>query len=176
MGLKNYWILSVLLVVVLWNIIAFLMLWQLDVFVNVSLYDRGLMFSYDWAVGYWQNNLLCWAFILEATVFTVVAMAPHFMMTKWAEPNRCWSFTSFAFSLCAIICEGLSIYFLNQIDLIVRYKLPYFGIPSSFSWLLNYEPIIIPAYALLAISFGVLFIPLIRSLGIIQIEIVPEEE
>jgi hypothetical protein len=172
----NYKTVLVLMFVVLWNAGVFVLLWQLDVFVNVNLYNHGLIFSYDWAVGYWQNNLLCWAFLLEATAFTVLAMVPHFMLSRWVEPNRCWSFTSFAFSLCALVCEGLSIYFLNQVDLIVVYKLPFFGIPQTFSLGASYEPLMIPAYALMAISLAALFIPLARSLGIIEIDIVDEEE
>lgn len=171
----NYKTVFVLLFVALFNAGVFLLLRQVDFFVHVDLYNYGLIFSYDWAVGYWHNNLLCWIFILQATAFTVLAMAPHYMMSRWAEPNRCWTFTAFVFSVCAVVFEGLSIFFLNQLDSIVR-TLVDFGIPQNFNWGATYNPIIGPAYALMTISIIVLMIPTARSLGIIEIDIVDEGE
>jgi hypothetical protein len=176
LGLLNYKTLFVLLFVVVLNVAVFILLWQLNFFVHGDLYNYGLVFSSDWAEGVWHNNLSCWAFILGATAFTIVAMIPHYMQSRKPGPSHFLAFTGFLLSACAIVYEALAIFFLNQLDTIVRTALYDFGIPPSFDWSATYEPLMGTAYALTTISLLTLIIPAVRSLGIIKIEIIDEEE
>lgn len=176
LGLLNYKTLLVLLLAVVLNIGVFVLLWQLDVFVHVELYTYGLIFSYEWAEIIWHNNLVCWTFIIGATALAVAAAAPHYMLSKEAEPKRSSKLASFILSVAALVFEGTSIYYLNQIDFTVRNSLHNFGIPHGFDWTITLEPLMSAAYALTVISFLALMISAIRSLGIIEIEIVDETE
>ncbi len=176
MGLLNYKTLLVLLFVVSFNVGVSVLLWQLDVFVHVDLYNYGLIFDYQWAGRIWRYNLACWTFILGATGFAVVAMAPHYLISNELKPHRFLLLASFIISAFALVFEGLSIFFLSQIDSIVGSLLYDFGIPSNFDWSLTYEPLIGTAYALTAISLVALMIPAVRSLGIVEIEIIEEDE
>ena len=73
-------------------------------------------------------------------------------------------------------CQGLGIYFLNHMDLTVRNTLTNYGIPSSFNWNTTYNPIIMTTYALMTASLIALIIPAVRSLEIIKIEIIQEDD
>lgn len=172
--LLKYKIVLVLLLVVVLNLAVFVLLWQLNKFIHGDLYNYGLISSYEWIDVVWHNNLSCWAFIIGATAFSSFAMVPHYLIGKEIEPSRFSVLTGFLLPTLALVYEGLSIFFLNQIDAIVRNSLYDFGIPLSFNWGLTYEPIIWTAYVLMIISFVALIIPIIRGLGIIDVDTVNE--
>ncbi len=174
MDLLNHKTVLVLLSIVILNVLVFVLLWQLDAFIHVHLYNFGLIFSYEWAAGEWHYNLLCWTFIMGAAGFAGFAVIPHYLLGKENEPTRFLRITSTLLPALALIYEGLSIFFLSQIDSIVRNSLYNFGISASFDWSATYEPIISSAYALMIISLMALIIPTIRATGIIEIEIVDE--
>lgn len=173
--LKHKTILVLLFVVVL-NLAVFGLSWQLNMFVHGELYDYGLVFSHEWIDGVWRNNLSFWAFIIGATTFTASALVPNFLFNRKPNPSRFSVMISFLLPALALVYEGLSIFFLNQIDLIVRNSLYNFGIPSSFDWSITYEPIILTAYGLMIISLVALIIPTVKGLGIIDIDIIDETE
>ena len=173
--LKHKTILVLLFVVVL-NLAVFVLSWQLNMFVHGDLYDYGLVFSHEWIDGVWRNNLSFWAFIIGATTFTAFALVPHFLFGREPDPSRFSVMISFLLPALALVYEGLSIFFLNQVDSIVRNSLYNFGIPSSFDWSVTYEPIILTAYGLMIISLVALIIPTVKGLGIIDIDIIDETE
>jgi hypothetical protein len=175
LGLLNYKTLFVLLFVVVLNVGVFVLLWQLDVFVHVELYNYGLIFSYDWAEVVWHNNWSCWTFIVGATGFVVFAMTPHYLQSKMQESSRLLAIAGFVLSASAMVFEALTIFYLTQLNSVVRTSLYNFGIPSSFDWSVTYEPLMGAAYALTTISLVTLIIPAVRSLGIVEIEIIEEE-
>ena len=170
----NYKTVLILLFVVISNFAVSVLLWQLDSFIHIDLYENGLIFSYEWAGRVWQNNLLCWAFVIGATILAVFAMAPHYMLSKQHKDNRFSVLTGFLLSSCALVFEGLSIFFLSQIDSVVKNALFDFGIPLSFDWSVTYEPLIGLAYTLMILSLVTLMIPTARSLGTFNIEIINE--
>jgi len=176
LGLLNHKAVLVLLFVVVMNVIVFVLLEQLNFFIHGDLYNYGLIFSYEWATGIWQNSLSCWAFIIGATAFAAFAMVPHYIFGKELEPSPFSVMTSFILPVLALIYEGLSIFFLSQIDSIVRNSLYDFGITSVFDWSVTYEPVILTAYALMTISLLTLIVPALRALKIILIDIVDEAE
>jgi len=172
----NHKTVLVLLFAVVLNAAVFVLLWQLDAFIHGNLYNYGLIFSYEWAAGAWHYNLSCWTFIIGATAFAAFAVVPHYIFSREIEPSRFSVSASFLLPALALVYEGLSIFFLNQIDFIVRNSLFDFGIPSSFDWSVTYEPIISAIYGLMTISLVALIIPTVKATGIIEIEIVNESE
>jgi hypothetical protein len=168
--------LLILLFAVVLNIAVFVLLEQLNAFVHGDMYDYGLIFSYEWVEGVWHYNLSCWTFIIGATAFTAFAMVPHYMISKELVPSYFLVIIGFLLPALACVYEGLSIFYLNQIDYIVRNSFFGFGVPSSFDWSVTYDPIIGAAYTLMTVSLVVLIIPAVRALGIIKIDIVNEDE
>lgn len=155
---------------------VFILLWQLNAFIHGDLYDYGLIFSYEWVEGVWHNNLSCWTFIIGATAFAAFAVVPHYMLNRELEPSRFSVLTCFLLPALALVYEGLSIFFLSQMDSIVRNSLYDFGISSSFDWSVTYEPVIVSAYVLMISSLVALIIPAVKGLGIIEIDVVDEAE
>ena len=173
--LKHKTILVLLFVLVL-NLAVFVLSWQMNMFIHGDLYNYGLVFSHAWIDGVWRNNLSFWAFIIGATVFTAFALIPHCLFDREPEPSRFSVMTGFLLPALALVYEGLSIFFLNQIDSIVRNSLYNFGLPSSFNWSVTYEPIIWTAYGLMIISLVALIIPMVRGLRIVDIDVIDETE
>ena len=174
LDLLKYKTILVLLLVVVLNLAVFILLWQLNKFIHGDLYNYGLISSSEWINVVWHNNLSCWAFIIGATAFTALAIIPHYLIGKELEPGRFSVLTGFLLPTLALAYEGLGIFFLNQIDSIVRNSLYDFGIPLSFNWGIAYEPIVWTAYGLMIISLVALIMPIIRGLGIIHVDIVNE--
>jgi hypothetical protein len=67
-GLLRDRFVQVLFFVIVLDVITFVLLWQLDLFVNGTLYDFGLQFSYDWAADYWYFTGLLWGFLIGSTL------------------------------------------------------------------------------------------------------------
>lgn len=176
MDLLEHKTLLILLFAVVLNVAVFVLLGQLNGFVHGDMYDYGLIFSYEWVYGVWHYNLSCWTFIIGATAFTALAIVPHYLISKETLPSYFLVIVGFLLPALACVYEGLSIFYLNQLDFIVRNSLFDFGIPSSFDWSVTYEPIIGAAYVLMTIALVVLIIPAVRALGIIKIDIVNEDE
>lgn len=169
MDILEHKTLLILLLVVILNISVFILLGQLNDFIHGDMYNYGLIFSYDWVKGVWHYNLSCWTFIFGATAFAAFAMVPHYLISKEPLPSYFLVIIGFLLPALAFVYEGLSIFYLNQIDYIVRNSFFDFGIPSSFDWSVTYDPIIWAAYALMIISLILLIIPAVRALGKIKI-------
>ncbi|MFW9832225.1 MAG: hypothetical protein ACFFD8_10675, partial [Candidatus Thorarchaeota archaeon] len=131
MDLLKYKTILVLLFGVVLNLAVFVLLWQLNIFIHGDLYNYGLISSHEWIDGVWHNNLSCWAFIIGATAFAAFAVVPHYLFSKKLKPSSFSVMTGFLLPALGLVYEGLSIFFLNQIDSIVRNLLYDFGIPFS---------------------------------------------
>jgi hypothetical protein len=176
LDLREHKTLLILLFAVVLNVAVFVLLEHLNTFVHGDMYDYGLVFSYEWAEGVWHYNLSCWTFIIGATALTVFAMVPHYMIDTELVPSYFLVIIGFLLPALACVYEGLSIFYLSQIDFIVRNSFFGFGIPSSFDWSVTYDPIIGAAYSLMTISIVALIIPAVRALGILKIDISNEAD
>jgi len=74
----------------------------------------------------------------------------------------------------ALAYQVLSVFFLGQTGAVVLNTLNLQGIADTVDLTLVYNPVVGTAFALMVISVVMLFIPMIRALGIIEIEIVEE--
>ena len=173
-SLLNYKTLFFLLFVVATNLVVFVLLGRLDGFVHVDLYGYGLNFNGDWANEYWQLNGLLWTFLAGATVFTAVSMVLHYFHSK--KPSRLSKWAGFFVPIIAIVYQVISIMYLNQINGLVWNKLYDYGVRYDIDWSATYNPISMPALTLMVVALLALIIPAIRTLDIIQIEIVQEDE
>jgi hypothetical protein len=159
----------VLLVVIVLNIAVFVLLGQLNAFVHGDLYNYGLVFSYGWAAEVWYYNLLVWSFLIGATVLAFCAIIPHYLHSKGASGFS--KLFGFLLPVLALVYQGLSIFYLSQMDSAVRTLLFNYGIPSSFDWSVTYDPIVTATYVLMVISLIAFIIPAVRSLEIVKIEV-----
>ena len=76
-------IIQVLLFTVILNIITFVLLWRLNVFVHGDLYGYGLIFSSNWADDFYYNNIMLWVFLQGATALTIFSIIPkHFSFSR----------------------------------------------------------------------------------------------
>ena len=170
--LKNKFVLVLLFVIVL-NVVAFGLVWRLDVFVNGYLYDFGLIMSSEWSKDYWYSAKMLWTFLAGATALAVLSIIPHYMHGK--EPSRFSKWLGFLLPSVAFVYQGLCIVFLMQIDSIVQNRLYDYGLPVNFDWTSTYAPINTAAFAIMVVALLTLIIPAMRTLELIEIEIVQEE-
>lgn len=164
----------VLLFVVAVNLVVFVFVWRLDGFVHGDLYAYGLVFSRDWADEYWNCSWMLWIFLGGATVLAAISIIPHFLHSK--EPSRFSKWTGFLLSIVALVYQGIGIMYLNQINGIVWNKLYDYGVRYDIAWSATYNPISMPALALMVIALLALIIPAVRAFGIIEIEIEWEDD
>jgi hypothetical protein len=173
--LKNKTLLILFFVVVL-NLAVFVLIGQLNNFIHGDMYDYGLIFSLEWAEEVWHYNLSCWTFFLGATAFAAFAIVPHYLISREVLPSYFLLIIGFLLPALACVYEGLSIFYLSQIDYVVRGSFFDFGISSSFDWSVTYDPIIWAIYALMAVSLVMLIIPAARAVRILTIDTVDEDE
>lgn len=162
----------VLLVILVLNGIAFFYLLQMDSFVHKDLYSYGLVFNYAWANEYWRCNQLAWTFLWGATALVAFSIVPHYMYSE--ERSRFSKTVGFFLPTFALAYQVLSIFFLSQTGSVVLNTLNLQGIADTIDLTLVYDPVVGTAFALMGIAVVMLFIPMIRALDIIEIEIVDE--
>ena len=170
--LKDKFVLALLVVVIL-NAIAFGLVWRLDIFVNGDLYDFGLIMSSEWANDYWYSAKMLWTFLAGTTALAALSIIPHYMHGK--EPSRVSKWLGFLLPSVAFVYQGLCIVFLMQIGSIVQNRLYDYGLPVNFDWTTTYNPINTAVFALMVVALLALIIPVMRTLELIEIEIVQEE-
>ncbi len=164
----------VLLAIIALNAIAMSLLLRVDTFVNVDLYRYGLIFSYQWADEYWHNNLMLWTFVGAATAMAVTAIFPHFLHSR--APSRFSRMAGFLLPALSISFQAISVFFFYQINNMVWSDLYDFGVQYNIDWATTYNPISMPALTLTVVALVLMIFPAVRALGIIEIEIVHEEE
>jgi hypothetical protein len=164
----------VLVAITVLNAIAMSLLFRVDSFVNVDLYSYGLIFSYQWADEYWHNNLMLWTFIGASTAMALTAIVPHFLYSR--APSRFSRMAGFFLPAISIAFQAVSIFFFYQINNIVWSGLYDFGVQYNIDWATTYNPISMPPLTIMVVSLLMMILPLVRALGIIEIEIVHEEE
>jgi hypothetical protein len=172
--LLKYKMVLVLVCISYLNMVGMCFLWGLDRFVHVGLYNYGLVFSYDWANPYWHNNLILWTCMLGATALAAVSIVPHYMYSK--EPSRFSKWTGFLLPCIAFVLQGVGIFFLDQINSLVWSGLYDYGVEYHIDWSTTYNLLSMPALVLMVVVFVGLTIPAVSGLGIIEIEIVDEDE
>ena len=161
-----------LFVVVLNGAVSFL-LWRLDRFVNGDLYGYGLVFSREWADGYWYSIRMLWTFLVLAVSFAAASIVPHYLHSR--APSRLSKVEGFFLPAVAFVFQAVGIFFLSQVNSIVWSTLYPYGVRYDIVWATTYNPISMPALALMVIGLLALIIPAVRALGIIEIGIVLEE-
>lgn len=164
----------VLLSVVVVNLVVSVLLWRLDGFVNGDLYGHGLVFSRVWADEYWNCSWMLWTFLAGATVIATISIIPHYLHSK--EPSRFSKWTGFLLPAVALVYQALGIMYLNQINGIVWNKLYDYGVQYDIDWSATYNPVSMPALALMVVALLALIIPAVRAWGIIEIEIEWEDD
>ena len=170
--LKDKFVLVLLFVIVL-NFVVFVLVWRLDVFVNGDLYDFGLIMNVEWANDYWHNARLLWAFLAGSTALTAASIIPHYNHSQ--EPSKYSKMFGFLLPTIAIIYQVLCVMYLMQIGSIVQNRLIDFGVPANYNWDTFYNPVSTTALVFMAVAMLALIIPAMRTLEIIEIEIVQEE-
>jgi hypothetical protein len=172
--LLGYKTVLVLLCILILNVIVMFLLRSLDHFVHSDLYGYGLVFSYDWANPYWYSNMMLWTCLGGATALAAASIIPHYLYSRELSPFS--KLTGFLLPVLALAFQGLGIFFLSQINSIVWSGLYDYGVQYDIDWATTYNPISMPALTLMAVAFLGLIIPAVRALGIIEIEIVDEDE
>lgn len=172
--LLEYKTVLLLLCILILNAAVMILLRSLDSLVHVNLYDYGLIFSYDWANPYWYNNIMLWTCLGGATALAATSIIPHYLHSQ--EPSGFSKLTGFLLPTLALVFQGLGIFFLSQINSIVWSDLYDYGLQYDINWATTYNPVSTPAITLMAIAFLVLIIPVVRTLGIIEIQIVNDDE
>jgi hypothetical protein len=173
-NLLRYKTIIVLLVIIVVNAIAMSLLLRIDSFVNVDLYTYGLTFNLQWADKYWHNNIMLWTFIEAATAIAITAIVPHFLHSR--APSRFSRLTGFFLPVLSSVFQAVGVFFLNQVNNIVWNDLYDYGVQYNIDWATTYNPISMLALALMVIALLMMILPAVRALGIIEIEIVHEEE
>jgi hypothetical protein len=171
-GLLKDRIVQVLLFVIIVNVITFVLLWRLDIFVNDDLYDFGLVFSFDWAGDYWYHTGLLWGLLVGSTALSVLSIIPHWQYSQ--KPNKSSKILGFLLPTLAVVYLGLCVWSLTQVNSIVQNRLYDYGLAASFNWATTYNSISASALALLVTALIALLVPAIRILEIIKIEIETE--
>ena len=161
-----------LLVILILKLVTFYYLSLLDQFVHGDLYDYGLIFSYEWAEQYWRTNQLAWTFLAGATALAAFSIVPHYLYSR--ESSRFLKIVGFFLPTLAWAYQVLSIFFLSQTDAVVLSTLNLQGIADAIDLTLVYNPVVGTAFALMGITVVMLFVPMIKALDIIEIEIVEE--
>ena len=159
-GLKDR-VFQVFLLVILFNIIAFVFLWQLDLFVHSELYNYGLEFNFEWAANYWYNNGMGWTLLGGASILALLSFIPHYIYNH--EHSRFSRYVSFLLSTLAITYQGLSIYFLLQVNNIVQTNLYDFGLIPHYSWISTIKDLNSIILITMLIGLGALIVPSTRN-------------
>ena len=128
--LKNKFVLVLLFVIVL-NVVAFVLVWRLDVFVNGDLYDFGLIMSSEWAKNYWYSAKMLWTFLAGTAALAALSIIPHYLHSK--EPSKFSKWLGFLLPSAAIVYQGMCIVLITQIDSIVQNRLYDYGLPGNLT-------------------------------------------
>ena len=166
-GLKDRGIQLLLLVVVL-NVLAYVLLWSLDLYVNTDLYDYGLEFSYDWAANYWYNNGMGWGLLASSTALASLSLIPHYIYIK--EHSRFSKGVGFLLPTVAIVYQVLGIFFLFEVNNIVKNQLYDFGLKPNYTWISTVNDFNLAIMILMIIALLALIISTIRILDLIKME------
>jgi hypothetical protein len=159
-------VVQVLLLVVVLNLVAFVLLWRLDLIVHVDLYDYGLEFSFDWITDYWYNNAMGWGLLGGTTVLAALLFIPKYIYNQ--EHTRFSRYVGFLLSALALVYQVLSLFFLWQVSNIVQNRLYNFGLIPSPSWISTIKDLNSAILILMAAGLIALIVPATKNLEIIN--------
>jgi hypothetical protein len=91
-------------------------------------------------------------------------------------PSRFSRLTGFFLPALSLIFQAIGVFFLNQVNNMVWSGLYPYGVQYNIDWATTYNPISMPALTLMVIVLLMLIFPAVRALGIIEIEIVHEDD
>jgi hypothetical protein len=159
----NYKAVFVLLFVLVMSLVVAFLVWRLDFFVHGDLYAYGLFYSRDWADPYWYFVETLWAFLGGATIFASVSAILQYLHNK--HPRDLLKWAGVFLPMFALVYEGISIYFLDQKNLIVWNTLKDYGLRYSGDWATIYNLISQFAVALMAVTLFALIISAVIALS-----------
>lgn len=165
--LLKYKTVLILLFVLVLDVAVFILLWRLDVFVNSDLYGYGLVFSHSWSESYWYYNQLTWTFLAGTATLAACSIIPHYLHSR--SPSGFSKLFGFLLPTAALIYQVLGLFFLNQVNSVVRYTLYQYGLTVNFDWTAAYDPIYGASFALMAVSLLLLIVPAVRSLDLVKV-------
>lgn len=158
-------VVQVLLLVVILNFIALFLLWRLDLFVHVNLYDYGLEFNYDWIVDYWYNNQMGWSLLGGTVVLAILTIIPKYIYIQ--EHTKFSIYVGFLLSVLAISYQIFSLFFLWRVNNIVQSQLYNFGLTPSPVWISTIKDL---NSAIQVLMFGGLMALLVSATKNLQIK------
>ncbi|KON32659.1 MAG: hypothetical protein AC479_07030 [miscellaneous Crenarchaeota group-6 archaeon AD8-1] len=164
----------VLLVVAVLNLICCALVYRFSMFVHGDLYNYGLIFSLDWAEDFYYSNTMLWIFLDGAIVLSFLSIIPHRQYS--IKPSKASKWLGFLLPSITIIYQALSIMYFWQMNDIVKNRLGDFGLISSVEWTSTVSNLSNTIFALMIVAILILLIPTLRTIGIMEIEIVKEEE
>ncbi len=159
-------VVQVLLLVVALNLVAFVLLWRLDLFVHVNLYDYGLKFSADWTTDYWYNNAMGWSLLAGTTVLVGLSFIPKYIYSL--EQSRFSKYVGLLLSSLALVYQGLSVFFLWQVSSIVQSQLYNFGLLPNPGWISIISGLNSVILILMVSGLVALLVPATKNLAIIN--------
>jgi hypothetical protein len=157
---------QVLLLVVVLNLVAFVLLWRLDLIVHVDLYDYGLEFSLDWTADYWYNNAMGWGLLGATTILAVLSFIPKYIYSQ--EHTRFSRYVGFLLSALALVYQVLSVFFLWEVSNIVQSQLYNFGLIPSPSWIYVIKDLNLAILVLMGAGLIALIVLATKNLEIIN--------
>ena len=159
----NYKAVLVLLFALAVNLVVAFMVWRLDFFVHGDLYAYGLFYSRGWADPYWTCIETLWALLGGATIFASVSAILQYLHNKLPRGLSRWA--GVFLSLFALVYEGVSIFFLDQKNLIIWNTLKDYGLKYSGDWATTYNLVSQSAVALMAVTLFALIISALIALS-----------
>lgn len=159
-------VVQVLLLVIVLNLVAFVLLWRLDLFVHNDLYDYGLEFSYDWIKDYWYNNQMGWGLLAGSIAIAALMFIPKYIYSQ--EQTGFSRFVGFLLSSLALVYQGLSIFFLWQVGNIVQSQLYNFGLIPNPSWIFLVNDFNSAILIVMFAGLVALVVPATKNLAIIN--------
>jgi hypothetical protein len=159
----NYKAVLVLLFALAVNLVVAFLVWRLDFFVHGDLYAYGLFYSRGWADPYWTCVETLWALLGGATIFAFVSAILQYLHKKLPRGLSRWA--GVFLPLFALVYEGVSIFFLDQKNLVVWNTLKDYGLKYSGDWATTYNRVSQSAVALMAVTLFALIISALIALS-----------
>jgi hypothetical protein len=159
-GLFDFKTVIILLIIFVLTSITFLVILQIDLFVNADLYEYGLQFSTLWANGYWYNKNMLLVFFAGVSSLSVLSMIPHFDYSK--KPTTTSKWTGIFLPIISVIYLIFSMVFFTQVDNIIQNILPQYDLIINYVWTAEYWNLNTIALTLMITSLILLIIPAIE--------------
>ena len=159
-------VVQVSLLVIGLNLVAFVLLWRLDLFVHKDLYNYGLRFSFDWITDYWYNNTMSWSLLAGTIVLTTLSLIPKYIYSK--EQTKLSRYIGYLLSALALVYQSLSVFFLLRLSSIVPSQLYNFGLLADPIWISTISNLNSALLILMISGLVSLIVPATKNMSIIN--------